>query len=489
MKYTQILIIWFYLLSVLWGFAAPWHPSLITQSSSVPLLYYQVYLQFKVCTMQEAETGLGLCCWNHWRDSEEPKEMRNQRVKVALTPSHLWSSSILGPRCIPGGMRGMWPLSHGKPWNSRIIQVGTGLQDLRAQAVMISTPLAARRCHGAAHLFPWNFSLPSSQSCLSAGFHCQEPQHWNGKGDEVQWAVKPSSGCAQRTGNNSYHWSSCWLLLCSSWSFLSVLSLNHNLCAVLFRPLSCGCSTACSCLWGRWWWHPRQTAFCIFFQLVCAAIFSQYSFSCASLHPEHLKADEARAPACSQSLGKGSHRPRGVCVHSQSPGGFYFPLSPLSWLCTVPPGSPALPTLLHPALAWLVLHGFYCHLWGSSAPISTLSVSPLLWQLLVQPCNAAGTISLFSKRRSQHLPWAPSLLFVVIHIFPLFCTSSLFPTARFVPWALRWDWQLFYQILSPLASLQELLPFFSGSITTAITSLMISWIFHLLEIGTCELSS
>lgn len=265
MKYTQILIIWFYLLSVLWGFAAPWHPSLITQSSSVPLLYYQVYLQFKVCTMQEAETGLGLCCWNHWRDSEEPKEMRNQRVKVALTPSHLWSSSILGPRCIPGGMRGMWPLSHGKSWNSRIIQVGTGLQDLRAQAVMISTPLAARRCHGAAHLFPWNFSLPSSQSCLSAGFHCQEAQHWNGKGDEVQWAVKPSSGCAQRTGNNSNHWSSCWLLLCSSWSFLSVLSLNHNLCAVLFRPLSCGCSTACSCLWGRWWWHPRQTAFCIFF--------------------------------------------------------------------------------------------------------------------------------------------------------------------------------------------------------------------------------
>lgn len=100
------------------------------------------------------------------------------------------------------------------------------------------------------------------------------------------------------------------------------------------------------------------------------------------------------------------------------------------------------------------------------------------------PAIAAAAISFFFKKtKSQHLPWARFWLFV-IH----FCTFSLFSTDRFLPWSVRQDWQHFYQILSPLASLQELLPFFSGSITSAITSLMISCIFHLLEIGTCELS-
>lgn len=62
----------------------------------------------------------------------------------------------------------MWPLSHRKPWNPRIIHVGKGLQDGGVQAVMISTLPAARRCDGAdplpAHLFSWKFSLPSSQT-------------------------------------------------------------------------------------------------------------------------------------------------------------------------------------------------------------------------------------------------------------------------------------------------------------------------------------
>lgn len=237
-----------------------------------------------------------------------------------------------------------------------------------------------------------------------------------------------------------------------------------------------------------------------FLQLVHAAFFSQNSFPCSITPPRTaagLWAGEPRVTGWSQRLGKGQPWPQ-TCLCP-------FPVSRLMillhrWILFPPlPSELALyqshlahlllPTFLHPALAWLVPHGFCCHLWGSLSTISTLLVSPLLWQLLIHPCSAAGTISLFPRWGVSVSPGHNPCSLLLFTFSPVLDLLSLFPTARFVPRALRWDWQLFYQILSPLASLQELLPFFSGSITTAITSLMISWIFHLLEIGTCELSS
>lgn len=97
---------------------------------------------------------------------------------------------------------------------------------------------------------------------------------------------------------------------------------------------------------------------------------------------------------------------------------------------------------------------------------------------------------LFSTRWGVSISPGQNSGFVTLFFFffpPVLHLLSLFSTERFLPWWVRWDWQLSYQILSPLASLQELLPVFSGSITSAITSLMIFRIFHLLKTGTCEL--
>lgn len=51
--------------------------------------------------------------------------------------------------------------------------------------------------------FHGNFPPQRPESCLSAGLHCGEPQHSNGKGDKGR-VVKASSVCEQVTGNNSY---------------------------------------------------------------------------------------------------------------------------------------------------------------------------------------------------------------------------------------------------------------------------------------------
>lgn len=145
-----------------------------------------------------------------------------------------------------------------------------------------------------------------------------------------------------------------------------------------------------------------------FLQLVHAAFFSQYSFPCSITPPRTaagLWAGEPRVTGWSQRLGKGQPRPQ-TCLCP-------FPVSRLTillhrWILFPPlPSELALyqshlahlllPTFLHPALAWLVSHGFCCHLWGSLSTISTLLVSPLLWQLLIHPCSAAGTISLFPR--------------------------------------------------------------------------------------------
>lgn len=122
MQYTQIQVIWFYLLSVLWGCSALQYPSL----DLVPLFglpqFLSCIIKF-ICNLKSAQymrqtTGLGLYFWNmatynYWKGSQgwrKAKKEPKRRLK-GLVQQH-----PLGPSCNYLTL-GMWPVTHRNIWS------------------------------------------------------------------------------------------------------------------------------------------------------------------------------------------------------------------------------------------------------------------------------------------------------------------------------------------------------------------------------------